>query len=68
MIKSYSALSVMGEVSKDDCSIFLWHINHCRLFNAKFISIQINSSILNNSVKHKHTLSKTFLFHAIQFS
>ena len=29
---------------------FLWHINFCRLFNAKSIFIQINSSISNNSV------------------
>ena len=28
----------------------LWHINLCRLFNAKFIFIQIISSISNNSV------------------
>ena len=27
----------------------LWHINICRLFNAKFIFIQIFSSITNNS-------------------
>ena len=28
----------------------LWHINRCRLFNAKSIFIQINSSMSNNSV------------------
>ena len=28
----------------------LWHINLCRLFNAKPIFIQIISSISNNSV------------------
>ena len=28
----------------------LWHINLCRLFNAKSIFIHINSAILNNSV------------------
>ena len=28
----------------------LWHINLCRLFNAKSIFIKINSSISNNSV------------------
>ena len=28
----------------------LWHINLCRVFNAKSIFIQIISSILNNSV------------------
>ena len=32
---------------------FLWHINHFRLFNAKSILIQINSSISNNSVWYK---------------
>ena len=36
----------------------LWHINHCRLFNAKSIFIHINSSISNNSVWHKYS----FLF------
>ena len=38
--------------------------------NAKFIFIQKNCSISNNSVKPKYTiwLSKTFLFQAIQFS
>ena len=28
----------------------LWHINHCRLYNAKSIVIHINCSISNNSV------------------
>ena len=48
----------------------LWHINLCRLFNAKYILKQINSFISNNSVYYKNTfqLSKTFLFQAIQFS
>ena len=32
----------------------LWDINLCRLFNAKSIFIQINSSISNNSVQHKY--------------
>ena len=47
----------------------LWHINLCRLFNAKSIFIQIISSISNNSVQHEYTaqLSKTFLFQTIQF-
>ena len=31
----------------------LWHINLCRLFNAKSIFIQINTSISNNSIMHK---------------
>ena len=31
---------------------FLWHINLCRLFDAKSIFIQIISSISNNSVQH----------------
>ena len=30
--------------------IFLWHINHCRLLNAKSIFYKQNSSISNNSV------------------
>ena len=30
--------------------LVLWHINPCRLFNAKSIFIHINSSISNNSV------------------
>ena len=34
------------------CLVFLWHINHCRLFNAKPIFIHINSSVSNNSVEH----------------
>ena len=46
----------------------LWHIKLCRLFNAKSIFIQIISSISNNSVLHEYSLSKTFLFQAIQFS
>ena len=29
---------------------FLWHINLCRLFNGKYIVIQIISSILNDSI------------------
>ena len=33
-----------------------WHINLCKLFNAKCIFIQINSSISNNSVYHKYTV------------
>ena len=33
--------------------LFLWHINLCRLFNAKSILIQINSYISNNSSQHK---------------
>ena len=32
----------------------LWHIDLCRLFNAKSIFIQINSSISNNSVSYKY--------------
>ena len=34
----------------------LWHINPCRLFNAKSIFIQINSSISNKSIQHKYTV------------
>ena len=32
----------------------LWHINLCRLFNAKSIFMQIVSSISNNSVYHEY--------------
>ena len=32
------------------CCLDLWHINLCRLFNAKSIFIKIKSSISNNSV------------------
>ena len=55
--------------------LVLWHINHCRLFNAKSIFIHINSSISNNLVEYKYSflfphceMSKTVLFQAIQFS
>ena len=34
----------------------LWYINHCRLFNAKSIFIQINSSFSNNLVQHKFSV------------
>ena len=34
--------------------LLLWHINLCRLFDAKSIFIHINSSIINNIV---HSLS-----------
>ena len=37
-------------------TLFLWHINLYWLFNAKSIFIPTNSSILNNSVKHKYTV------------
>ena len=47
----------------------LWHINICRLFNARSTFIQINTSISNNSPQHKYSLIvKTFLFQTIQFS
>ena len=39
-------------------SLVLWHIYHCRLFNAKSIFIHVNSSISNKSVKYKYS----FLF------
>ena len=35
---------------------FLWHINFCRLFNAKSIFMQIISSISNNSAEHEYTI------------
>ena len=40
----------------------LWHINLCRLFNAKSIFIQIFSSVWVHNL-----IVKTFLFQAIQF-
>ena len=56
--------------SVDWFGLLLWHINYCRLFNAKSIFKSINSSFSNNSVEHKYTvlMSKTFLFRTIQFS
>ena len=45
--KSIKALILPGI---DWFGLVLWHINHCRLFNAKSIFIDINSSISNNSV------------------
>ena len=52
--------------------LILWHINLCRLFNAKSIFIQISNSISNNSVsvKQKYTVqsSVTVLFQVILFS
>ena len=35
---------------------WMWHINQYSLINAKSIFIHINSSISNNSVKHKYSL------------
>ena len=32
--------------------LVLWHINHLRLFNLKFICKCTNSSISNNSIHH----------------
>ena len=37
----------------------LWHINLCRLFNAKSIFMQIVSSISNNSVYHESSSSSS---------
>ena len=45
----------------------LWPFYICRLFNAKFIFIQIISSISNNSVEYS-SFVKTFLFQAILLS
>ena len=46
---------------------FLWHINLCRLFNAKSIFMQI---VLFQTIQFSTSTQfvKTFLFHAIQFS
>ena len=46
-------------------SLVSWHINHCRLFNAKSIFIRINGSISNNSV---HSFKVKIPFHFKQFS
>ena len=35
--------------------LVLWHINLCRLFNAKSIFIHINSYVSNNSVLYKYS-------------
>ena len=54
-----------GAVFGSICSTFvwvLWHINHCRLFNAKSILIQIKSSISNYSLEHKYTVCQRLLF------
>ena len=63
-----SMLSLQISVSLFVC--VLCHINFCGPFNAKSIFIQINSSISNNSVLPKSTVSssKTFLFQVMQFS
>ena len=44
--------------------LVLWHINICRLFNAKSIFMQIVSPISNNSAQHEYAveLSKYFYF------
>ena len=44
--------------------LILWHINYCRLFNAKSIFILLKSPISNNSVKLK---VKTVLFQTMEF-
>ena len=46
----------------------LWRIKICGLSNAKSIFIQVNSSILNNSVKVHSLIVKNILFQAIRFS
>ena len=40
----------------------LWHMNLCRLFNAKYTFIQIIGSILNKSVDHEFNCQKHFYF------
>ena len=44
--------------------LVLWHINHCRLFNAKSIFIRINSSISNISVWYQYSL---FCLHTVKY-
>ena len=46
----------------------LWHINLCQLFNAKFIFIQKQFYFKQFSLAWVHSLSKTSLFQAIQFT
>ena len=50
--------------------LVLWHINNCRLFNAKSIFLHMISSSSNNLVQFKYSvsMSKTLLFQTIQFS
>ena len=36
--------------------LVLWHINLCRSFKAKSISMKIISSISNKSVQHEYTV------------
>ena len=43
--------------------LVLWHINHCRLLNAKSSFIHINSSISNDSVQHKYIF---FCLHTVK--
>ena len=38
------------------CLFFSWHISFCWICNAKFIFIQMVSSISNYSVYHKYTV------------
>ena len=61
--------SILQYIEDDLFVCVFWYIKLFRLFNAKFIFIQVNSSISKNSVKHKFTFwySKIFLFQAIQF-
>ena len=61
-VENYENLIGIGVYCRDDKNTLqykensesvvwvLWYINLCRLFNAKFIFIQIISSISNNSV------------------
>ena len=45
-------------------------MNHCWLFNAKTIFMQVNSAISNSTVKQNYSvqISKTVLFQTIQFN
>ena len=58
--KQYNYKSVCIQIKKKALwfpfGLVLWHINRCRLFNAKSIFIHINSSISNNSVQHKYSI------------
>ena len=50
----YSIIKIGQNIEKSPGNLrivwVLWHINLCRLFNAKSIFIPINSSILDNSI------------------
>ena len=56
VISSYNYDEMIRYILQSFDLFVLWHINLCRLFNAKSIFIKINSSISNYSVEHKYTV------------